>query len=209
MSLTFYYAPMSTASMTDVVIHELGVPCERVKLDLKGGDGKKPEFLKVNPNAKVPAIVHEGTAIFESAAITLYLGEAFGVEKGLFPAPGPKRGEAMKWIVWSNVSLGDAVRRFTWNTMPWTGPADEKNEKAGERAKGDIAAHLKILDDALAGKEYLLGTYTLVDTHLHAFTDWIRSMHFDFAPYTNVAAWSQRCGARPAYQKVMSAGAHG
>ena len=98
MSLTFYYAPMSTASITTLVLEELAGARERVKLDLKKGETKTPEFLKRNPNGKVPVIVHDGSVIFESAAITLYLGEVFGTQNGLWPAAGPKRGEAMKWV---------------------------------------------------------------------------------------------------------------
>ncbi|HEX8111491.1 MAG TPA: glutathione S-transferase family protein [Kofleriaceae bacterium] len=204
MSLTFYYAPMSTASVTELVLDELGVPCDRVKLDLKKGDTKKPEYLAVNPNGKVPCIVHDGTAIWESAALTIYLGETFGVERGLFPTPGPRRGEAMKWIVWTNVTLGDAVARFARNTMDWI-PAEQRNAKAGEAGKADIADCLRIVDQALAGKQYLLGDYTLADTHLTSFCDWLRYMQIDFTPFKNVQAWGERCRARPAYQKLMAA----
>jgi glutathione S-transferase len=73
MSLTFYFAPMSTASITKAVIAELGIPGDRVELNISAGDTKKPEFLKINPNGRVPAIVHEGMPIWESAAITMYL----------------------------------------------------------------------------------------------------------------------------------------
>ena len=156
MSLIFYYAPMSTASITEIVLEELGIPCEKVKLELQKGDTKKPEFLKLNPNGKVPTLVHDGTPIWESAAITIYLGETFGVDRGLFPAPGPRRGEAMKWIVWTNVTLGDAVMRFTRNTMEWT-PAEQRNAKAGEAGKADIVSCLGVLDQSLAGKQYLVG----------------------------------------------------
>lgn len=204
MSLTFYYAPMSTASVTELVLEELGVPCDRVKLDLKKGDTKKPEYLAVNPNGKVPCIVHDGTAIWESAALTIYLGETFGVERGLFPAPGPRRGEAMKWIVWTNVTLGEAVMRFARNTTDWI-PAEQRNAKAGEAGKADIADCLRIVDQALAGKQYLLGEYTLADTHLTSFCDWLRHMQIDFTPFKNVQAWGERCRARPAYKKLMAA----
>ena len=97
MSLVFYYSPMSTAVVTHWILEELGIPYETVKVDFQK-DTKKPEYVKLNPNGAVPLIVHDGTPIFESAAIAIYLGETFGVEKGLFPAPGPKRGEALKWI---------------------------------------------------------------------------------------------------------------
>lgn len=205
MSLVFYYAPMSTASITELVLEELGVPCEKIKVDIRGGETKKPDYLKKNPNGKVPLIVHDGTPIWESVAITMYLGEVFGVEKKLYPAPGPRRGEAMKWIAWTNVTFGEAVGRFTRHTMDWY-PADQKNEKAGEAAKVDIAGCLRILDEALEGRDYLLGAdYTLADTHLHSITDWVRHMKIDFEPFARVNAWSKRCAARPAYRKISAA----
>ncbi len=131
MSLTFYFAPNSTATVTELVLEELGTPCERVKLDLRAGDAKKPEYVKLNPNAKVPLVVHDGMSIFESSAITMYLGEMFGVDKKLYPASGPKRGEAMKWIAWTHVSLGEAVYRWARNTQNWV-PEEQRNAKTGE-----------------------------------------------------------------------------
>jgi glutathione S-transferase len=203
MSLIFYRAPMSTATLTEIVLAELGVPHETVSLDLRKGETKKPEFLKVNPNGKVPAIVHEGVAIFESAAITMYLGETFGVEKKLYPAPGPKRGEAMKWIAWTNVSIGGAVARWTQNTSDWY-PAEQHNAKAAEAARKEIDDHLRILDGALEGRQFLCGEYTLADAHMNSFVDWLKMMKIDLSAFKNLSAWSERCCARPAYAKVMS-----
>jgi glutathione S-transferase len=203
MSLTFYWAPQSTASLTEIVLEELAIRCERVSLDIGKGDTKKPDFLKLNPNGKVPVLVHDGTVIWESAAITMYLGETFGVEKHLYPAPGPKRAEAMKWIVWTNVTLGDAIGRFTRNTTDWY-PADQQNTKAGEAAKNEIADCLRILDDAVRGKQYLLGDYTLADAHLNGIIGWLQMLKIDFAPFPQVQAWNQRCSARPAYVKVTA-----
>jgi len=208
MSLVFYYAPMSTASITELILEELGVPCEKVKLDIQKGDTKKPEYVALNPNAKVPCVVHDGTPIWESAALTMYLGETFGVERKLYPAPGPKRGEAMKWIVWTNVTLGDAVARYTRNTTNWY-PDDQKNAKAGEVAKEDIANCLRILDKALEGKQFLIGDYTLADAHLNSFSGWLRMMKIDFTPYANINAWNDRCMARPAIKKLMAAAGAG
>jgi glutathione S-transferase len=208
MSLTFYSAPMSTASITELVLAELAIPFEKVNVDIQKGDTKKPEFLKINPNGKVPVIVHDGTVIFESSAITMYLGEMFGVEKKLYPAQGPKRGEAMKWIAWTNVTLGDAVSRWTRNTTSWY-PAEQHNAKAAEAAKADIDTCLRVLDGSLEGKEFLCGSdYTLADTHLNSFIDWLRHMKVDMTALKNLNAWGQRCMSRPAYAKVM-AGAGG
>lgn len=203
MALTFYYAPMSTASLTDLILEELGVPCQRVKVDLKGGDQKKPEFLKLNPNGKVPVIVHDDIPIFESAAITMYLGEQFGVDKKLYPAPGPKRGEAMKWVVWANVTLGDAV--YSWARHAQWLPEDHRNANAAAAGLKDVHSNLAILDGALKGNQYILGaTFSLVDAHLVSYTDWLRHMKIDFSAYKSLNAWSERCAARPAYKKQMA-----
>jgi glutathione S-transferase len=180
------------------------VPCERVRVDIQKGETRAPAFLALNPNGRVPCLVHDGVPVWESAAITMYLGETFGVDRGLYPALGVKRGEAMKWIVWTNVTLGDAVRRFTSNTMEWL-PAEMRNAAAGEAGKQDMAACLAIVDAHLEGRSFLVGEqYSLADTHLSSFTDWLRHMRVDFGPYPRLSAWSARCAARPAYQRVMS-----
>jgi glutathione S-transferase len=205
MNLIFYHAPMSTAAITDLVLEELGIPCERIKVDIRAGGTRNPEFMRLNPNGKVPLIVHDGTAIWESAAITMYLGEVFGVERNLYPAAGPQRGEAMKWIVWTNVTFGDATFRFMRNTSQWT-PTEQHNAKAAEVAKADISNCLRILDDALSSRQFLVGTYTLADTHLNSFVGWLRQMQMDLSPYGHLNAWSERCTARPACARIAARG---
>jgi glutathione S-transferase len=201
MSLIFYYAPQSTASVTTLVLEELGVPCERKKLDIRSGETKKPEYLRVNPNGTVPCIVHDGVAVWESSAITMYLGETFGVEKKLWPGPGPRRGEAMKWLVWTHVTLGEAVYRSARNTQ-WA-PEEERNAKAAASGMADILKHLKVLDGGLEGREYLTGEYTLADAHVNSFLDWLRHMKVDFAGLSQIKGWSERCAARPAVKAAM------
>jgi glutathione S-transferase len=203
MSLKFYYAPMSTAGITALVLEELDVPCEKVKVDFNAGDTRKPEFLRLNPNGKVPTIVHDGVAIWESAAITMYLGEVFGVAKGLYPAPGPRRGEAMKWITWTNVTLADAVWRRMRNATDWC-PPEQRNAKAAEVAQADIQSCFRILDESLSGRQFLVGDYTLADAHMNAFVDWLRQIKMDFSAHPHLNEWSQRCTARPAYARAMA-----
>jgi glutathione S-transferase len=194
---------MSTATITMLVMEELGVRCERVRVDVKKGETKTPDYLKLNPNGKVPMLVHDGTPIWESAAITLYLGELYGADKKLYPPPGPQRGEAMKWIVWANVTLGDAAHRWLRNTGTWV-PTEQHNAKAAEAAKVDMHNCLRMLDQALTSKSFLTGSYTLADTHVNSFVDWLRYSKVDFTPYPALNAWGDRCRARPAYAKVMS-----
>ena len=201
MSLVFYYTPMSSATPVQWSFEELDIPHEKVAIDLQAGDQRKPEFLAINPNGKVPTIVHDGTAIFESAAIQLYLGETFGVDKGLFPAPGPKRGEAMKWIVWVNVSAGEALSRLFRNTSDRI-PAEQHNAKAAEVARADLTGLLQILEEAVKGKEYMLGSFSLVDVHLASWMAYVGMVGVDLKPFPAIEAWMARCCARPAYKKV-------
>jgi glutathione S-transferase len=215
MSLTFYFAPMSTASITEAVLAELAIPFDLVTLNISVGDTHKPEFLKVNPNGKAPAIVHEGTAIWESSAITMYLGEVFGVDAKLYPAPGPKRGEAMKWIAWSNVTLAEPAGRLFASLPPEKQGDAETNAQqdvslemksaiAMEKAKADLADCLRILNGELEGKSFLIGDYSLADTHLHGLVGWLGAMEVDLTPFPNITGWLQRCHARPAIAKLMA-----
>jgi glutathione S-transferase len=214
MSLIFYYVPMSTSSITEAVLAELGIDCDRVKLSITDGDTRQPDFLKINPNGRVPAIVHDGTAIWESSAITMYLGEVFGVEAKLYPALSPERGEAMKWIVWGNMALAEAAGRLSAllpsdsdggvvpNSQDWIAP-EQRSEIALAKAQADLVGCLGILNHALAGKSFLLGDYSLVDTHLQGFVGWIGSMEVSLQPFPNVMGWLERCGKRPAIAKLM------
>jgi glutathione S-transferase len=203
MSITFYYAPMSTASITELVIEELGIPVEKVKLDLRAGDNKKPEYLKLDPNGRVPCIVHDGTPIWESAAITIYLGELFGTAKKLWPEAGPRRGEAMKWVVWTNVTLGEPMYR-RGRSGDWV-PAEQRNEKEHAEATKEIDELMGILDAALAGKQFLLGDFTLADSHVSSIVDWMRHTKIDFSKHANINAWHERCHARAAFQRFTAA----
>ncbi|MCJ1429637.1 hypothetical protein MMC29_007552 [Sticta canariensis] len=223
MSLTFYHVPFSTSNVTAAVLDELEYGrseplAKRVQFSIKAGDTRAPEYLStVNPNGRVPAILHEGVSVWESAAITMYLGETFGVAKdgdadqpSLYPALGPKRGEAMKWIVWANVNLAAAGSRLA-AALPRDTPGGvergsrddvEQNEKVkadGDKAREDFAKWLGVLDKGLEGKEYLLGqNYSLADTHVFSFVRWTTMLKVDLSPYAHIKAWFAKVEARPA-----------
>lgn len=204
MTLTFYFAPMSTASTVEWSLAELDVPFESVRVDLKSDESKDTLLGPVNPNRKVPVIVHDGVPIFESAAIQAYLGETFGVDKGLYPAPGPERGRALMWLVWCNVSLGEAVQRFYRNTSPEI-DASLRHEKAGAQGKADVERHAGILDAHLEGRSYVVGeTPTLVDFHLASTLAWLAMIGIDLTPFPHLGAWLERCCSRPAYGDLMA-----
>ncbi|HWO22441.1 MAG TPA: glutathione S-transferase family protein [Kofleriaceae bacterium] len=204
MSLVFYYSPMSTAVVTHWALEELGIPYEKVKLSIQAGDTKKPDFLKINPNGAVPVIVHDGTPIFESAAIAIYLGETFGVEKGLFPAAGVQRGQATSWIVWANVTLGGAMNRLAYSSSERI-PAEQHNAKAAEAARAAAEQSFGVLNDALAGKEWLVGDkFSLVDVHVASFVEYATYLGFDLKKWANVDAWRTRATNRPGHATAMT-----
>jgi glutathione S-transferase len=204
MSLIFYYSPMSSAVTVHWALEELGVPYEKVKIDLQARDQDKPAFLALNPNGKVPLVVHDGTPIFESVAIFLHLGETFGVAKNLFPPPGLRRAEAFKWLVWTNVSVGEALSRFLHSSSDRI-PSERHNAKAAAAAKADVEKHLGILDAALEGKTWLVGeSFSLVDVHVAGWASYLGMVGFDTTRWPTLHAWMTRCTARPGFATSMA-----
>lgn len=205
MGLVFYYTPMSSASRIHWALEELGVAYDKVKLDLQAGDQRKPEYLALNPNGKVPLLVVDGQPIFESLAILLYLGEAFGVEKGMFPAPESRKDriEAFKWMSWVGVTVGETVTRVLRNTSDRF-PKEHQNEHAGAAAKKEVGEQLAILDKALEGREYLVGSsFSLVDLAIAAYMPFLGRLGIDFGAHKNLQGWIGRCTARPALGRAM------
>ena len=213
MTLTFYHVPNSSSLVTSNVLAELNhgrtTPLEtRIELSLEKGDTHTPSFLStINPNGRVPAIVHHGIPIWESAAITMYLGETFGVKSegnnSLYPAPSPQRGEAMKWIVWANVAIVEAGRRLYSTMMPGNLTPEEK-ASIKERALGDLKRMLGVLDEVFRDREFLLEQgYTLADTHVWSFLRWLMFMQVDLSQHKNVVEWMQRVGQRPALMEEV------
>jgi glutathione S-transferase len=201
--LKFYYTPMSSATRVHWALEELGVPYEKVRVDLAAGEHKKPEYLALNPNGKIPLLVAEGEPIFESLAILLYLSERFGVDKGLFPPPSPARAVAFKWMVWGSVTLTEALSRYMRNTLERF-PADERNAKAAETAKNDAQAALAILDKELSEKQFLLGDeFSLVDVSLASLVPFMARIGVETGNYANILAWVGRCTSRPALGRAM------
>ncbi|KAI8914045.1 glutathione S-transferase [Powellomyces hirtus] len=195
MGLTFYYHPQSTACATAAALAELNLPNVERKLTKLGAEGTRTtEYLtKVNPNGTVPTLVLEdGTSIWESAAIAIYLGDTYGVERGLYPAAGTsQRAEAIKWIVWANTVLSAAASKL-------------EEPATAEKGKTGVNAALKIIDDSLSKKSpYLLGEkYTLVDAHVYEFVVWVSMCNIDIKPYTHMSKWFATLGERPALKSV-------
>jgi glutathione S-transferase len=203
MSLTFYYAPMTSATRIHWALEELGVPYEKVRLDLAAGDQRKPEYLALNPNGKIPLIVADGQPIYESLAILVYLGETYGVDKGLFPALGHERGQALTWMAWANVTLADAISRIIRNGDRF--PAEQRNEIARDLAKKDLVELWGQVEKALETREYLVGDhFTLVDLAVGGFVMATGRFGVEIGHLKRVQAWAGKATQRPAMGRVLA-----
>ena len=199
MSLIFYAAPQSSASPVTCALAELGVPHERVNINLAAGDQRKPEYLKLNPNGKVPLLVVDGTPLFEALAILQWLGNRYGVEKKLWPAAdSPERLEALSWTTWAYVSYASAVMRYAHVASQWV-PAEQHNAAAAAAASQDLQSLLGVLDGRLSSRPYVLGqAFSLVDLVLASAVRW--SHRFGGVPldaHQHVVDWLARCTSRP------------
>jgi glutathione S-transferase len=204
--ITFYYAPMSSASPVVWAFAELGVPHRAVKIDLKQTEHKKPEFLKLNPNGKVPTIVVDGTPMFEALAIMQWLGDRYGVEKKLWPAANdPARLQALSWSTWGYVSFGTAISRLFMATTERFGP-EFRNAAQAEYAKKECDDLLSILDARLAQKKYLLSDqFSLADLIVSGLCGYASMSGVSIDRHAHVKAWLARCQERPAFKTAMSA----
>lgn len=207
MSVTFFYSPQSSATRVHWALEELGIPYEKVKLDLRAGDQRKPEFLAINPNGKVPALVIDGTPMFESSAIQIYLGERFGVDKGLWPAAGTaERAQALTWLLWGQVALGGVFMRYFHNAGQWV-PKEMQHAPQAEAALKEIHTHLGILEARLNGREWVVGErFNLADLDLSSMLGWgLPTAQIDTANYPNLGAWLARATGRNGFKTAMSA----
>lgn len=198
MSKIKLYGPaQSRASRALWIANELGLDFEHVTMEMK--DSKSPEFLKINPNGKFPAMVDGDLSLFESMAINLYLARKYGQGK-LWPATIEDEGRAYQWSFWGMTEVEKHL--LTVVIDMYMTPPDKKNPKAVEDAKAAVVKPFKVLNDALEGKQFLLGdSFTIADLNLASVMGWAKLAKIDMAGVANVANWLDRCLSRPSYKK--------
>jgi glutathione S-transferase len=196
-----YGITQSRALRTLWMLEELGLAYEQVKTNFATGDTRKPEYLKINPNGHVPALVDGDFTIWESLAINFYLAEKYGKEK-LWPAGERERALALQWSFWAMTECEAHLLACLLNRSGPPERRDEAKARAGEEA---LAAPLRALDAQLAGREYLLGgSFGLADLNTAAVLMWAKPGKVDLAKVPDVAAWLGRCTARPALKAAMA-----
>ncbi len=211
MSITLYYTPMGSATRCHWALHELGVPFEKVRLHFDKGDHKKPEFLAINPNGKVPALVDGDVKLFESLAILFHLGDRYGVSRGLWPASGTDaRSEAYVWSVWAMVEVQTTVFEYIkqGGEHPRLSlPRDKQHKDTADRALATWNTCVRMLDERLASREYLLGsTFSLCDVAVASVVGLGPMMAGLDLDSKRVSDWLARCQGRPALARALGDG---
>jgi GSH-dependent disulfide-bond oxidoreductase len=199
--IKFYFNGAPNPNKVALFLEESGLPFELVPVDTRKGEQFKSEFLKVNPNGKVPAIDDDGVLVFDSNAILLYLGEKTG--KFLPPNTPQNRAQMLSWLMFIASGLGP----YSGQAVHFKTVAPKELEYAQNRYLYEAHRHYKILDNHLAKNRYMVGdTYTIVDM---AFWGWARLGPFvlgedGFAKYKNVKRLVDEISARPAAAKAIA-----
>ena len=203
MSLILYYAPQTRALRVLWALEELGIPYEKRRLDLSKGEHKTPEYLAINPNGKVPALVVDGQPMFESSAMVIYLGQRFGAEKGLWPAAGdPKLASALGWVVWEPATVALDMFRIVFASSEMV-PKEQHNAAAATAARTELDKHFGVLEAHLKDREFVMGDgFTFVDLALVNPAMFAKRIGIDLARWPALVRWSESVSSRPALARA-------
>ncbi|HTM21514.1 MAG TPA: glutathione S-transferase family protein [Kofleriaceae bacterium] len=204
MAIRLYSWPRSSGTRVHWALEELGLPYEYVELDRQKGEHRAPDYLAVNPNAKVPAIADGDERLFESVAILIHLGERYGVAKGLWPKDGPAHADALSWIVWSTTELHAFMMQYAYHGLdtPVSYKAEDRSKAAADYNKHNFDRHLDMLEARLAGRQFIMGDFSLVDIPAAATLRFGSMIGVSLDGKPNVAAWLERCTKRPAVART-------
>lgn len=192
--ITFYHNPASRGRIVRWMLEEVGAPYELKLLRFDKGEHKAPEFLAINPMGKLPAIVHRGTVITETAAICAYLADAFPAA-GLAPAPDdPARGAYYRWLFFGAGCVESAlVDKMFSRPLP---------ERQGTLGYGNYEDTLNALEKALTPGPFLLGErFSAADVYICSQINW-GLMTNALEPRPVFLDYKARCSERPAMQRA-------
>jgi GSH-dependent disulfide-bond oxidoreductase len=195
--IEFYYNLSPNPMKVSLFLEEAGLPYEPKPVDTRKGDQFSPEYLAINPNGKVPAIVDDGQVVFDSNAILLYLAE----KTGKFLPAADQRGELLSWLMFVATGVGP----FSGQAVHFKHFAPERVPYAANRYMYEVQRHYGILEARLQGQSQIVGgTYTIVDM---AAWGWTRMLPFilgddAWARYPNIKRHHDEIAARPAAARV-------
>ncbi|GMG83593.1 glutathione S-transferase N-terminal domain-containing protein [Paralimibaculum aggregatum] len=176
-----------------IMLEELGVPYEAHAIDIMKDDQFAPDFLKISPNNKIPAIVERdtGRSLMESGAILLYLAEKHG------QFMGPDRWETIEWLMWQMGGIGPFLGQAHHFLKFNPGKAPYAEERYGKEAKRLYG----VLDRRLDGRDFICGAYSIADMATWPWISRFEWQQVDLGEFPNVKAWYERIAAREAVQK--------
>lgn len=192
-TLTIYGMPQSRAARALWMARELGLPHANDPVHFQ----KTREsfgLTRVNPNVRIPAIDDGGFCLFESMAINLYLAKKYGAGTPFECATLEQEALTTQWSFWA---MTEVEKPLLGLLMSAFGRGDG-NEKAHTEA---LARPLKVLNDHLAGRAWLVGTqFSTADLNVASVLAWAYPGKLDLSPWPRVAEWLGRCTARPAFK---------
>jgi len=195
--IKFYYNMAPNPMKVALCLEEMGLPYELVPVDTRKGEQHSPEYLAINPNAKVPAIVDGGETVFDSNALLLYLA----AKTGKFTPP--KRGEMLSWLMFVASGIGP----YSGQAVHFRNFAPEPKEYAVNRYTFEAQRHWGILDARLGKQPFMCGdAYGIVDM---AVWGWSRLIPFVLGPeapkqFPNVQRHLAEISARPAAVRALA-----
>jgi GSH-dependent disulfide-bond oxidoreductase len=199
--IDLYTAATPNGHKVSIALEELGLPYALKVLDLAKGEQKTPEFLTINPNGRIPAIVDraEGDfAVFESGACLIYLAEKTGM---LMPKDSQGRSRVMQWLMFQMGGIGPMMGQANvfFRYFP------EKIQPAIDRYQGESKRLFRVLDAHLKTHEFLAGDYSIADIANFA---WVRTHRWsgvDIEDLTHLLRWLDVIRSRPAVQRGLNA----
>ena len=201
-----YTANTPNGVKVPIALEELGVPYRVHRINLGANEQKRPEFLRLNPNGRIPAIVDhapqgggEPVVVFESGAILQYLAEKAGK---FCPADLRGRYAVHQWLMWQMGGLGPIAGQ----TSHFLNAAPEKIPYAVDRFVKETARLYGVLDAVLARSEYVAGAYSIADMSIYPWVVPFARQGQDIANFPAVQAWLARVGERAAVKAGMDAG---
>lgn len=200
--ITLYTAPTANGWKASIALEELGIDYDVEYLHFNKNEQKTPEFLKLNPNGRIPVIVdhdNDDFVLAESGAILLYLAERSGK---LWPTDPRLRHQAMQWLMFQMSAIGPMLGQAMF-FQRIAAPKGIVDEYAIERYVTESKRLLGVLNDALSDQEYLCGEYSMVDIATFPWARAYRWANVDVSDLTHLTAWLVRVEAREAVQRGL------
>lgn len=184
------------------MLHEIHAEHEFVPIDLTQGEHRSPEYLKLNPNGRVPCLVDQDFILWESNAILQYLAARFP-EHHLGGERPRERADIACWLFLNAAHLGPAVAHIFAHTMRL--PEEKRIPLMVENGRAEVARCCGVMDEKLSKGPWLAGSnFTIADISVAATTSVAPMLGIDLSPYPYLSAWEQRVSARPAYRKTFT-----